>query len=157
MTSFELYSGLAGAQLKVFRKGQTEVLDVKRPFYRDVLEVKWAGTRYTVIRTGVIVRHAQLYREGSLIGELEEKIGVMTHFDVTRAGAGKAFDIHEEETFTKQEFKILQKGQVVGTIRPIGIYVPILSNIGKGVQGEYYNVSKADEELLLLSTLAIGV
>ena len=156
MISFELLSQMGTAQLRVNRKAGSEVIQVERPFYKDVLEVDWLTTHYKIVRSGLLRRDAKIYKEGEYLGKIEEQLGFMTHFDVYHK-AKKLLAFHEHETITKQEFRVLKNGKDVGLIRPMGVYVPILSNIGKGVHGEYWELTKEEEELLLLAIIAVGV
>jgi len=121
-----------------------------------VLEVDWGTTHYTIVREGLIVRGAKIYREKEYIGKVEEKIGFMTHFDVFLK-ARRVFAIEERETLLKQRFDILKQGTVIGHIQPMGIYVPILSNLGKGIEGNYSSITQDEEEILLMAILALGV
>ncbi len=156
MAYFNLYSELQKARLKVRRKGSEETIHVRRPFYTDVLEVDWGTTHYTIVREGLVVRGAKIYREKEYLGKVEEKIGFMTHFDVFLK-AKRIFAIEEHETLLKQRFDIMQQGKVVGSVRPVGIYVPILSNLGKGIEGDYSGITKEEEEMLLMAIIALGV
>ncbi len=156
MVTFELYSELQKAKLKVRRKEGDEVIQVVRPFYTDVLEVDWGTTHYTIVRTGLVVRGAKIYREKEYIGKVSEKIGFKTHFDVYHK-AKRLLAIEERETLLKQHYEINKAGKRVGSIRPVGVYVPILSNLGKGVGGDYSGITKEEEELLLMSIIALGV
>lgn len=156
MAQFNLYSELQKARLKVKRKEGEETIQVRRPFYTDVLEVDWGTTHYTIVREGLVVRGAKVYREKEYIGKVEEKIGFMTHFDVFLK-AKRVFAIEERETLLTQHFDIIHQGKVVGHIKPVGVYVPILSNLGKGVEGDYSGITKDDEEMLLMAIIALGV
>ena len=156
MVYFNLYSELQKAKLKVRRKSGEETIHARRPFYIDVLEVDWGTTHYTIVREGLIVRGAKIYREKEYIGKVEEKIGFMTHFDVFLK-ARRVFAIEERETLLKQRFDILKQGTVIGHIQPMGIYVPILTNLGKGIEGNYSSITPDEEEILLMAILALGV
>lgn len=156
MVTFELYSELQKARLRVRRKDGDEVIQVVRPFYTDVLEVDWGMTHYTIVRTGLVVRGAKIYKEKEYIGKVSEKIGFMTHFDVYHK-AKRLLAIEERETLLKQHYEISKAGKHVGSINPVGVYVPILSNLGKGVEGDYSGITKEEEELLLMSIIALGV
>lgn len=156
MAHFNLYSELQNARMKVSRKEGTETIRIQRPFYTDVLEVDCGTTHYTIVREGLIVRGAKIYREKEYIGKVEEKVGFMSHFDVFLK-ARRVFAIEERETLIKQHFDILKQGKVIGHIRPIGVYVPILSNLGKGVEGDYSGITKDEEEILLMGIVALGV
>ncbi|MCK4327213.1 MAG: hypothetical protein KAW41_01925 [Candidatus Diapherotrites archaeon] len=156
MASFSLFSELRKARLKVRRKTGDETIHAIRPFYKDVLDVDWGPTHYTIVRSGLVIRGAKVYRENEYIGKVEEKIGFMTHFDVYHK-AKKSFEIKERETLFKQHFEIVKDGKQVGVIRPEGVYIPILSNLGKGIEGEYTGITKDDEEMLLMAVLALGV
>lgn len=156
MVKFSLYSELQKAKLKVRRKDSEETIHARRPFYTDVLEVDWGTTHYTLVREGLVVRGAKVYREKEYIGKVEEKIGFMTHFDVFLK-ARRVFAIEERETLLRQHFDIMRQGKPVGQIRPVGIYVPILSNLGKGIEGDYSGITKEEEEILLMAIIALGV
>ncbi|MBN3037321.1 MAG: hypothetical protein JW834_02655 [Candidatus Diapherotrites archaeon] len=156
MVEFELLSGLTGAQLRVRRKKQTDLISINRPFYKDILEVKWFNAKYSIIRSGLIVRTAKIYKNGEYIGSIKERLGIMSHFDVYRK-AKKLFDIHEHETILQQEFKILKDNKEIGKIAPLGVYVPILSSIGKGLSGHYQDMLEEEEELLLMTVIALGI
>ncbi|MFC2175279.1 hypothetical protein ACFLQ2_05475 [archaeon] len=156
MANFSLYSELQKAKLKVRRKDGDETLQVVRPFYTDVLEVDWGTTHYTIVRSGLIIRGAKIYKEKEYIGKVEEKIGFMTQFEIHRK-AKQVMELKEHETLLKQHYEITKDGKHIGKIQPHGVYVPLLSNLGKGVEGEYTGISKEDEEILLMSILALGV
>ncbi|MCD6523025.1 MAG: hypothetical protein J7K68_04710 [Candidatus Diapherotrites archaeon] len=156
MVSFELSAGLKGALMKIRRGSSTEIIRIERPFYKDVLEVDWFDTHYTIVRSGIIVRNAKIYKQGEYIGSVYERIGIMTHFDVFRK-AKKLFDIHEHETLFTQEFKIMKNHKAIGRLRSIGVYIPLLSNLGKGIEGEFFDLKPEEEEILVLSIIAIGV
>ena len=156
MVKFELYSELQKAKLKVRRKEGDEVIRVMRPFYTDVLEVDWGTTHYTIVRSGLVVRGAKIYREKEYIGKVSEKLGFMTHFDVYHK-AKRLLAIEERETLLKQHYVISKAGKPIGSIVPVGVYVPILSSLGKGISGEYGGITKDEEEILLMSIIALGV
>ena len=156
MVTFELYAELQKAKLKVRRKDGDEVIQVVRPFYTDVLEVDWGTTHYTIVRTGLVVRGAKIYKEKEYIGKVSEKIGFMTHFDVYHK-AKRLLAIEERETLLKQHYVISKAGKRIGSIKPVGVYVPILSNLGKSIEGDYSGITKGEEELLLMSIIALGV
>lgn len=156
MTKFELYSELQRARLRVTRNDGDETIHVERPFYRDVLEVDWNTTHYKIVREGIVVREARVYKENDYIGKIDEQIGFLTHFNVYMK-AKRVFEIAERETLLEQYFEIKKNGKVIGKIKPVGVYIPILSNIYKGIEGEYTQLSKEEEEILLMTILAIGV
>ena len=156
MVKFELYSELQRARLKVRRKEGDEIIQVIRPFYSDVLEVDRGTTHYTIVRSGLIVRGAKIYREREYIGRVSENIGFRTHFDVYHK-AKKRFSIEERETLIKQHYEITRAGKHIGSIKPIGVYVPILSTLGKGLEGDYTGITKEEEEILLMAVIALGV
>ncbi len=156
MVKFELYAELQKARLRVEHKEGKETIQIQRPFYRDVLEIDWGTTHYKIIREGLVVRGAKIYKEKEYIGKVEEKIGFLTHFDVYQK-AKKTFSIKEHETLLKQFFNIYKQNEKIGEIKPTGIYVPILSNIGKGIAGNYTKITKEEEEILLMAIIALGV
>lgn len=156
MALFHLYSELQKAKLMVRRKDGSETYQIIRPFYTDILEVDRGTTHYTIVREGLIVRGAKIYKEKEYIGKVKEKIGFMTHFDVYLK-ARRLFEIEEKETFLKQHFGVMKHGEKIGEIHPIGVYVPILSNLGKGIEGHYSGITKEEEEILLMAVIALGV
>ena len=156
MVSFEMHAGLKKAIMKLKRGERTDLLNIDRPFYKDILEVSWLGTRYTIVRSGILVRNAKIFKKGEYLGSVEEKIGVMTHFDVYRHDS-KMVSLHEHETLLKQEFEIKKNGDKVGRMRSVGVYIPILSNLGKGIEGEYFDLSEEEEEMAVLAMVAIGI
>jgi hypothetical protein len=157
MPKFELYSKMDHAQMRVTDdRGATKTIQVDRPLYRDMLEVDWTTTHFTIVRAGVIVRGAKLYKEKDYMGKVEERIGFLTHFDVFQK-AKKIFEIEERENIFSQYYEVSRNGQVIGKIKPIGVYVPILSNIGKGIEGEYKPLPKEEEELLIMAIISLGV
>lgn len=155
MVKFELYSELQKGKLKIKYKDRDDVIHITKPFYKDTLEIDWETTHYTIIRSGMIVRGAKIYKEKEYLGKVEEKIGFMTHFDIYHK-AKKLFAIHEHEQIFNQYFDILKAGGSIGKIKAIGIYVPIISNLGKGLEGEYSGITKDEEEILLMSIIALG-
>lgn len=157
MVDFKLVSDLKSAKLRLRRKnGKEEEINVERPFYRDMLEVEWRGKKYKIVRSGLIVREARIYREGEYYAKVLERLGVMTHFDIYRK-AKKVLTIDEKESLFKHCYDISKGKKTVGVLRPSGLYIPILSNIGKGYEGEYTGITRDDEEVLILSLLAVCV
>lgn len=156
MADFTLMAGLSAAQMKIRKDGKTELISIKRPFYRDVLEVHWLDRHYTVVRSGIVQRIAKIYKNGSYLGIVREKLGLMTHFDVFRK-AKMALSLHEHETVLNQEFNIRKGRKDFGSLHTIGVYVPLLSNMGKGLEGQFSGLKPEDEEILVLAIIAIGV
>ncbi len=157
MVDFKLVSDLKSAKIRLTRKnGKEEEIHVERPFYRDMLEVEWRGKKYKVVRSGLIVREAIIYREGEYYAKVLERLGVMTHFDIYRK-AKKILTIDEKESLFRHGYDINKRKKVVGSLRPSGLYIPVLSNIGKGYEGEYTGITRDDEEALVLSLLAVCI
>lgn len=156
IVEFELRASLIGASLRIKRKGGSELITVKRPFYKDVLEVHWFDRDFRIDRKGILMREARIYKENKFFGLVKERFGIMSHFDVF-LGKTKILDIHEKDMVISQEFKVLKKNKEVGLLRPIGIYVPLLSNIGKGLSGFYHGLNRQEEEILINTILALGV
>jgi len=155
MVNFNLYSELQKAKLKIRRKDGDETIQIIRPFYTDVLEADRGTTHYTIVRSGIIVRGAKIYRERGYLGKVQEKLGFSTTFEVYHK-AKKVFEIKERETLIKQHYEITKNGQHIGSIKPVGVYIPILSSFGKGIEGEYSGITKEEEEVLLMAILALG-
>ncbi|GEM_PF-6732402 len=156
MPRFRLYSSLTGAKMIIERDGKEEVIDIERPFWEDVLLAKWINERYKIVRSGLLLRSAKIFLKGELIGRIKEVFGFTTSISVF-SKSDKVFDIVERDYLLKQEFIVKKGDRVVGVIRPIGVYVPLLSNIGKGFSGEFYGLSPSEEKLLVLSIIALGV
>jgi hypothetical protein len=158
MVDFKIISTLKTAKMRITRKnGIQEDINVKRPAYRDVLELSWRNKKYKIIRSGTILRESRIYKEGEYLAGIRERLGIMTHFDIYRK-AKHTFGITEEETLFKHGYTIKnKKGTIIGTLRPTGLYIPIISSTGKGYEGEYTGITKDEEETLLLSLLALCI
>jgi len=139
------------------KSGLQENLNIERPFYRDVLELSWHDKQYKIVRSGIIVRESRIYKDGEYLAGVRERLGIMTHFDVYKK-AKKIFGIDEKESLFKHGYAIVDsKGNEIGSLRPAGLFIPLISNLGKGYEGEYTGITKTDEETLVLSLLALCV
>lgn len=156
MNRFVLVSDLTGGQLKLKKPNKTEILKINRPFYRDVLEVQWYKDHYKILRSGIVVREAKFFKNDVYIGSLRETLGLNTTFDVFGKGK-KLFKIEEVDKLVSQEFTIKKGNTEVGKLVPTGIYIPIISEMGKGMQGWYQGLTHKEEETLLMAVLALSV
>jgi hypothetical protein len=155
MVDFKLLSTMDSIKFKLKRKtgGEEEVV-ATRPFYRDVLDIDWHNAHFQIIRSGIVVREALVYKNGVYFVSVRERLGVMTHFDVYRREK-RVFTINEKESLTTQEFEIMRGKEKIGSIRPAGLYIPLLSNAGKGFHGNYAGILREEEETMVMAILSV--
>ncbi len=156
MPRFRLYASLTGAEMIIERNGKSETIHVERPFFEDILLVKWLGEKYRIERRGILIRNGKIMKNGEFLGRFVEIPSIFTKI-LVYSKAKKEFEIEERDYFFGQEFIIKRNGKEIGKFRPLGIHVPILSFIGKGIEGEWSRLPGDAEELLVLALLGLGV
>jgi hypothetical protein len=155
MVDFKLLSTMDTIKFKLKRKtGSEEEVVATRPFYRDVLDIDWHNAHFQIIRSGIVVREALVYKNGVYFVGVRERLGIMTHFDIYRREK-RVFTIHEKEGLTTHEFEIRRGKEKIGSIRPAGLYIPLLSNAGKGFHGNYAGILRDEEETMVMTILAV--
>ncbi len=156
MPKLELQSGLKRGSLSIKKESERELISIKRPFYRDLIKAKWFDKQYTITRSGLMRVNAIIEKKGKKIGEINEKISLETIFEVKKEEK-KLFKINGKGIIFNQGLLIKKDGGLIGEIAPIGFYVPLISTLKGGVRGNYKKLPKEEEELLLMSIIAISV
>lgn len=156
MPKFELQSGLKRGSLSIKKKSGRELISIKRPFYKDLIKTKWFDKRYTITRSGLMRTNARIEKDEKKIGEVNEKVSLETIFKVKQEEK-EIFEIKGKGILFNQGLSIKKDGEVIGEITPIGFYVPLISTLKGGVRGKYKKIPENEEELLLMSIIAISV
>ena len=154
MPKFRLYSSLTGAKMIIDRDGKEETIDIERPFWKDVLIAKWVSDKYSIHRRGILIRKANIIGKTGLLGRVREEVRLFTKL-VVYSKDKKEFEIIERDYFWHKEFIVKHNGKTIGSFRHVGVYIPLISSMGKGFEGEWEDIPKDKETLLVLSLISV--